>query len=56
MSDFYERISGMSQKRLMLLAMELQEKLEAAEAEKNPPTNRGPLDGDWPNLAITTAP
>lgn len=37
MSDFYERISGMSQKRLMLLAMELQEKLEAAEAEKNPP-------------------
>ncbi len=32
MSDFYERISNLSQKRLMLLAMELQGRLEALES------------------------
>ncbi|MBZ0285291.1 MAG: polyketide synthase dehydratase domain-containing protein [Anaerolineae bacterium] len=37
MSDFYERISNMSPKRLMLLAMELQEKVEALEQAKAEP-------------------
>jgi len=37
MSDFYERISNMSPKRLMLLAMELQEKVEVLEQSKAEP-------------------
>lgn len=37
MSDFFERISGMSQKRLMLLAMELQSRVEALEQARNEP-------------------
>jgi acyl transferase domain-containing protein/acyl carrier protein len=37
MSDFFERISGMSQKRLMLLAVELQSRVEALEQAQNEP-------------------
>ncbi|HLF25326.1 MAG TPA: type I polyketide synthase [Anaerolineae bacterium] len=38
MSEFLDRISGMSPKRLALLAMELQEKVEALEAAAQPIT------------------
>ena len=37
MKEFLERISGMSPKRLALLAVELQSKLESLEKAKNEP-------------------
>jgi acyl transferase domain-containing protein/acyl carrier protein len=37
MNDFYERISNLSQKRLVLLAMELQSRLESSERRQNEP-------------------
>ncbi len=41
MSDFYERINNLSQKRLVLLAMELQSRLEALESGPAAPTAGG---------------
>jgi len=40
MNEFYERISNLSQKRLVLLAMELQSRLEALESAQPAPTDQ----------------
>jgi len=43
MNEFYERISSLSQKRLVLLAMELQAQLEALESEPSSKSSNEPI-------------